>query len=186
MSNSWGSTEESKALVEAVKRAQEKGIIFVAASGNSSSDNDKKKVFPSNIDLDNVISVGAHDQKGKFASFSNYGKKSVDIFAPGVAIKSTSTDDEYDTADGTSVASPVTAGIAALIMSYYPEFTASQVKDILLKSSVKFENLMVEKPNSYEEETEMVEFSELSRTGGVINALEAVKMAESMMVSKNK
>ena len=135
------------------------------------------------------MEVGASswgDADNLVAGFSNYGKKSVDVFAPGVAIHSTAPGDEYESADGTSVASPLTAGIAAMLMSYYPEFSATQVKDIILKSSVKFENMKVPRPGAMDEEPVMVELSDISRTGGIVNAFEAVKMAESMMVDKKK
>jgi len=89
MSNSWGGGGRSQALYDAIERAQEAGISFIAAAGNSSSDNDKKPAYPANYKLDNVVSVGALDGKGKKASFSNYGKKTVHVFAPGVNIYST-------------------------------------------------------------------------------------------------
>jgi subtilisin family serine protease len=184
---------EKEAVDKAIQYADSKGVLMVHASGNDHNNIDEKDNFPNrkylkNKEAKNWLEVGASSwgaEDNFVANFSNYGKKSVDIFAPGVAIYATSPDDEYDSVDGTSFASPLTAGVAALIMSYYPEFSANQVKDILLKSSVKFENMMVNKPDSFQDEPAMIEFSELSKTGGIINAFEAVKMAESMMVKKN-
>ena len=107
------------------------------------------------------------------APFSNYGKENVDIFAPGMAIHATIPDDKYRPLQGTSMASPVVAGVAAVIRSYYPGLTAVQVKQILMSSSVKMNNVVkvpgmqgVTKP-----------FSQLSVSGGVVNAEKAIKMA---------
>ncbi len=112
-------------------------------------------------------------------SFSNYGKKSVALFAPGVDIYSTVPGNKYKDESGTSMASPATAGVAALIMSYFPELTAEQVKSILMNSSRKFDGLKVQKPNDG-----LVNFNQLSISGGLVNAYEAAKMAESMRTQK--
>ena len=119
-------------------------------------------------------SWGENDQLA--ASFTNYGTNSVDVFAPGVQIYSTAPGNEYRELNGTSMASPVTTGVAALLLSYYPHLTATDVKDIIMKSSRKFDGLQVKKPGS---EEEFVDFSELSVSGGIVNAYEAVKLAES-------
>ena len=135
------------------------------------------------------IEVGASswgDETNFVASFSNYGNKTVDVFTPGVAIYTTSPGNEYKSVDGTSFASPLTAGVAALIMSYYPHLSAEQVKDIILKSSVKFKDLQVDKPGENEGDPEMIAFGELSITGGIVNAYEAVKIADSMKVGKKR
>ena len=107
------------------------------------------------------------------ASFSNFGKKSVDFFAPGVQIYSPEPGNQYTDVDGTSFASPATSGVAALLLSYFPDLTIAQVRDILKQSTRKFDNLKVAKPGS----TDKISFSQLSNTGGVVNAYEAVKMA---------
>ncbi len=170
---------EKKWVDEAVKYADSKGVLLVAAAGNDNSDVDATPQYPNRISLKgeeykNWISVGALNfEPGEkmVATFSNYGKKGVDVFAPGVAIYSTTPGSAYQELDGTSMASPVVTGLAALLFSYFPELTHYQVKDIILKSAVKIpgQNVSVdEKP---------VAFQEISTTGGVVNAYEAVKMA---------
>ncbi len=181
-----------KAAVDsAVKYAASKNVLLVHAAGNSSKDSDKGGNFPTKkliagTSADNWLEVGASSWKGGknlAANFSNYGKTTVDVFAPGVAIYSTAPDQKYKEAQGTSMASPVTAGVAAMIMSYYPKLTAVQVKDIIMQSTVKYKKLKVSKPGSKEEK---IKFSALSKTGGVVNAYEAIKLAEKFSKGKLK
>jgi cell wall-associated protease len=175
---------EKEAVDKAVKYAELKGVLLIHAAGNDGDDIDTKKNFPSKKYLNgkeakNWIEVGASawgSGTDFVGSFSNYGKKSVSLFAPGVKIYSTTPSNTYKNEDGTSMASPSTAGVAALLMSYFPHLTALQVKEILTKSSRKFDNLKVQKPGS----KELVPFSELSSSGGLVNAYEAVKMAQSI------
>jgi subtilisin family serine protease len=177
-----------KELVDAaVKYAESKGVLLVHAAGNSSLNTDVEENFPKKQFLNdkksasNWIEVGALSwKKGDkmVAKFSNYGKKSVDVFSPGVDIYSTTPSSKYEQLSGTSMAAPVTAGIAAMILSYYPELSASQVKECILKSAVKIKGQKVLKP--IEEGTDIVDFSELSETGAIVNAFEAIKMAEVM------
>src|SRR5690606_26471886 len=108
-------------------------------------------------------------------SFSNYGKTRVDVFAPGVSINSTTPGSKYEVQSGTSMAAPVVAGVAALIRSYYPNLTAVQVKEIIMKSAVKVNHNIAMKKDG---KNLSVPFSELSVTGGVVNAYEALKLAE--------
>lgn len=185
---------QKEAVDKAVKYAEEKGVLIIHAAGNSSKNIDEKNNFPTKNFLGEKessklwIEVGASDSgiDHKFVgSFSNYGKTTVNIFAPGCQITSTTPNNNYEAFDGTSMASPVTAGVAALLMSYYPELTAQQVKDILLKSSKKYQNLKVIKPTTNPEKQEEILFSELSDTGAIVNAFEAVKMAESMNIEGN-
>jgi subtilisin family serine protease len=120
------------------------------------------------------------------ANFSNYGKKNVDIFAPGVQIHSTFPENEYQSISGTSMAAPSTAGVAALVRSYYPKLTASQVKHILMNSGVKI-NFEVVKPGSNSRENPngvMVKFSELSVSGRIVNAYNALIMADKIVNGK--
>ena len=112
------------------------------------------------------------------APFSNYGKGQVDLFSPGMDITSSVPNNKYASFDGTSMASPVVAGVAALIRSYYPELTAVQVKDIILKSINK-KSQLVKKPG----DGKLVSLSDISVTGGTINAYEAIKLAS---VTKGK
>jgi len=180
---------EKEAVDKAVKYAEEKGVLLVHAAGNSSKDVDVSDNFPSRNYLNKGEStlwmeIGASawgNNENFVGSFSNYGKQTVDLFAPGVDIYSTTPDNEYESFNGTSMAAPATSGVAALVMSYYPELSAFQVKDILKKSSRKFDNLEVLKPGS---DDEKVNFSDLSITGGLVNAYEALKLAESMSIEK--
>lgn len=178
---------QKEAVDKAVRYAEQKGVLLVHAAGNDSEDIDVNKNYPSKFYLDgkeakNWIEVGASSagsDEDLVGSFSNYGRKMVSLFAPGVEIYSTVPDNKYKNNDGTSMASPATAGVAALLMSYFPELTALQVKDILMKSSRKFDNLKVQKPGGGK-----VDFNQLSASGGLVNAYEAVKMAKSMKSMK--
>ncbi len=175
-----------KAAVDAaVKYAQDNDVLIVHAAGNDGEDIDKTENYPNRTfveakqDAENWIEVGASSWKNEadfVANFSNYGKQSVDVFAPGVDLYSTTPEQSYESLSGTSMAAPVVSGVAALLMSYYPELSAQDVKDIILKSAVKLKKLKVNSPG---QEGKQVKFSSLSRTGGVVNALEAVRLAES-------
>jgi subtilisin family serine protease len=175
---------EKEVVDKAVKYAEMKGVLLIHAAGNDSDDIDVDKNFPTKKYLDgkeakNWIEVGASAygaDENFVGDFSNYGKKMVSLFAPGVDVYSTVPNNKYKNESGTSMASPSTAGVAALLWSYFPELSALQVKDILLKSTRKFDNLKVIKPGSKEE----VLFSDLSSSGGLVNAYEAVKMANEM------
>ncbi len=177
---------QKKWVDDAMKYAESKGVLLVHAAGNESTNIDNAENYPSPVYLENGkhttnwISVGASGPTADdlVASFSNYGKKDVDVFSPGVKIYSTLPGgNAYGNQQGTSMASPVTAGLAALILSYYPELTATQVKEIIQKSVTPAPEIKVFKP-SKEGEEDLVPFSELSKTGGVINAAEALKLAE--------
>ncbi len=185
---------DKAAVDKAVKYAQSKDVLLIHAAGNDSKDNDDKanSNFPKASfekagwfkpkKAKNWIEVGALSWKkdeDAVATFSNYGQSNVDLFAPGVDIYSTTPENKYKNLSGTSMASPVTAGVAAVIRSYYPELTAEQVKECLEKSVVK-QNYKVKKPGSEDK----VPFSTLSRTGGVVNVFEAVKLAGQMKGKK--
>jgi len=166
---------------DAVKYAMSKDVLLVHGSGNDNLNLDKNKVYPNDQLLDgtkvtNWVNVGATDIAGNAASFSNYGKKNVDVFAPGVAIYSTVTDHGYKYLDGTSMASPATAGVAALIREYYPSLTAPQVKKILIKSVYKPKH-KVTLPGT---EDKKVKLKKISVSGGIVNAYKAVQMADKM------
>ncbi|WP_374166747.1 S8 family peptidase [Arcticibacter sp. MXS-1] len=140
------------------------------------------------LQAQNWIEVGASGWKnddGLVAEFSNYGKRSVDVFAPGVQINSTIPGSKYKENDGTSMASPVVAGVAALIRSYYPALSAVQVKDIIMKSVTKVEQKVKVKEDGA---TKKVKFSDVCISGGVVNAYNALKMAETLerKLSSNK
>ncbi len=188
MSFGKGFSPEKKWVDDAVKYAESKGVLLVHAAGNDAKNLDESFNYPTPALLDgtrpnNWITVGASgDPKagGLSASFSNYGKNEVDVFAPGVKIYATVPGgNTYQNLQGTSMASPVVAGLAAFIMSYYPNLSAAQVKTVIEKSA-KAPAEMVNKPG----EGEKVSSAELSRTGGIINAYEAIKLASTMKGEK--
>jgi subtilisin family serine protease len=153
----------------------------VHAAGNDGNNLDRKPNFPSPVMNDKKrcstwIEVGASGSTPAdlCAGFSNYGRKSVDVFAPGVDIYSTFTGDTYTRQDGTSMAAPVVSGVAGAVLSYYPTLTAQELKKILLDSSLKYRKTKVSLPES----TKVTKFGKLSRTGGVVNLYEAIKLAE--------
>ncbi len=175
---------------EAVRYAESKGVLLVHAAGNDSKNIDKADNFPNKKYLDGKscstwLEVGASgsSKEALVAPFSNYGKKSVDVFAPGVDVYSTMTGDSYKKESGTSMAAPVTAGVAAALWSYYPNLTAQQVKEIIMKSAVPYKKLKVTLPGSETEEKpegKKIAFGSLSRTGAVVNLYQAMLMAEKM------
>jgi len=130
-SNSWGGGGFSQTMYDAIKASGDKGVLFVAAAGNMSTDTDEYSHYPSSFDLDNIIAVAAVDRNDALASFSNFGLHSVDIAAPGVDILSCSANDEFKLLSGTSMATPHVAGAAALIKSVYPEFKYQSILDRL-------------------------------------------------------
>ena len=178
-----------KGIVDkAVKYATKKDVLLVHAAGNSNQNNDITNNFPNDKYAKrgflgpkvskNWVEVGALNfEQGEDypAVFSNYGKNNVDLFAPGVKIYSTIPGDEYASFQGTSMASPVVAGVAALVRSYYPKLKASQVKEILMTSSVKLSET-VNVPGEDSKES----FNTLSVSGGVVNAYAALVMANQM------
>lgn len=133
LSNSWG-RGDGQALKDAIKSAQEHGILFIAAAGNESVDTDTFPHYPASYDLDNIISVAATDQNDNLGTFSNYGAISVDLAAPGVDIYSTLPGGAYGYKEGTSMATPHVTGVAALVWAANPSFTYQQVKDRILTS----------------------------------------------------
>lgn len=186
MSFGKGMSPEKTWVDDAVKYAESKGVLLVHAAGNSAQNLDTTWNFPTAVYRDkkrasNWITVGASGPNNKdgnslTASFSNYGKKEVDVFAPGVKIYSTVPGgNTYENLQGTSMASPVVAGLAAFILEYYPKLSAAQVKYVIEKSSrVPTED--VKNPGTNED----TKLSELSRSGGVINALDAIKLAATL------
>ncbi|HEX8370362.1 MAG TPA: S8 family serine peptidase [Pyrinomonadaceae bacterium] len=141
ISASWGSTVYSRALEDAIRAAGEQGILFVAAAGNDSTNNDRSPHYPSNYKLPNVISVAALDRSDNLASFSNYGATTVHIAAPGKDILSTWLKEGYREASGTSMATPQVAGVAALILANEPNLTVEKLRERILKSVDKIDSL---------------------------------------------
>ncbi|MFY7652386.1 MAG: S8 family peptidase [Chitinophagaceae bacterium] len=174
---------------EAFEYAAQKDVLLIHAAGNDHKNVDSLDNFPSNTNLKgkifaNLITVGASsDEKvaGNYAAnFSNYGQQNVDVFAPGNQIYSTLPGgNKYGFLDGTSMASPVVAGLAALIRSYFPTLTAVQVKKVIEESVMPVtEEMTVYKPGTQE----AVKMKQLCKTGGIVNAYQAVKMAKELAV----
>jgi subtilisin family serine protease len=174
-----------KVVDDAVKYALSKDVLLVHAAGNDGKDNDNTDNFPnprpegkSSKRATNWVEVGAANWKtgaDAAATFSNYGKLNVDLFSPGVDIYSTIPDNKYDFFDGTSMASPACAGVAAILRSYFPELTAPQVRDILMATVTKNTNKIF-KPGRGDKKSK-VDFTDLCITGGVVNAEKAVALA---------
>lgn len=166
---------------EAITYALSKDVVVVHASGNDATDIDNDYNYPNAYTINdkrlpNFINVGASADPSTgswIANFSNYGKKMVDVFAPGIYVHAAIAGDGTQMSDGTSVASPVVAGIAALLRSYFPKLTAVEVIDIIKKSGTT----ITEKVNKPGSTTEKVYLSELCESGRIVNAAAAVKMA---------
>ena len=135
ISASWGSTQKSRALEDVIRKAYENDILFVAAAGNSSVNNDRSPHYPSSYNVPNVVSVAALDRNDQLASFSNYGAKSVAVAAPGVDILSTWLQNAYEEKSGTSMATPVVSGVAALIVAEHPRVSVDDLRKKLLAST---------------------------------------------------
>jgi subtilisin family serine protease len=185
MSFGKGYSWDKKAVDEAVKYAMTKDVLLVHAAGNEGKDLEKDVNYPHRTYEDGSgeakawIEVGASgfvDDSTLVASFSNYGKTKVDVFAPGVSIYSTTPGSHYANHDGTSMAAPVVTGLAALIREYYPKLTALEVKDIILRSVTKVTHPVIITVDGM---PKRVSLSDISVTGGVVNAYEALKLAES-------
>lgn len=141
ISASWGSRMKSKALEDAIRRAGEAGILFVAASGNDGANSDKTPHYPAGYNLPNIVSVAAMTRNDQLASFSNYGAKSVHVAAPGAEILSTWLNGSFEEHSGTSMATPVVSGVAALILSEHSNFTVEELRERLFKSVDKLDGL---------------------------------------------
>ncbi|MGS2725737.1 S8 family peptidase [Psychroserpens sp. BH13MA-6] len=173
---------------DAIKYAAEKDVLFVHAAGNDSEDIDVAKNFPNDAVgtgpevADNFITVGAltYDYGSNMvSSFSNYGKVNVDVFAPGSDIYSTMPENEYDFNSGTSMAAPNVAGVAALIRSQYPSLSASQVKKVLMDSGLPITTKV-----AIGENKDVKSLAEISKSGRIVNAYNALILASQMANSK--
>jgi subtilisin family serine protease len=189
MSFGKGYSPEKKWVDEAVRYAESKGVLMVHAAGNDAKNLDTTFNYPTPLLMDgkrpnNWITVGASgDPKagGLTANFSNYGKNEVDVFAPGVKIYATVPGgNTYQNLQGTSMASPVVAGLAAFILEYYPDLSAAQVKMVIEKSS-KNPGIKVNNPGT----DEPADLNELSKFGGIVNAYEAIKLASTLKGERN-
>lgn len=135
--NSWGGGAKSKAMFDAIKAHEQLGILFVAAAGNQASNNDVVESYPSNYKVSNLIAVAATDSSDRIAPFSNYGKKTVHVAAPGSKILSTLPNNKYGELSGTSMAAPHVSGLIALIASHFPELPGPAIKNLILAGGQK-------------------------------------------------
>lgn len=188
MSFGKGYSPQRKAVEEAERYALAKGVLLVQAAGNDGSNIDTAANYPSPRYMDgttipNVITVGASARPGNdlVASFSNYGQKTVDVFAPGRDIYSTVPGSKYENNSGTSMASPVVTGVAAVLKSYFPKLTYADIKRIILQSATPYV-VKVKRPES----DVTVDFASLSKTGAVVNLYEAVKLAIAQEAASGK
>ncbi len=187
---SWSPNKEW--VFDAIKYAAKHDVLLVHAAGNDNKNIDIKANWPNDSAdhitefADNMLTIGAMSinyNENLPATFSNYGQTNVDVFAPGVQIYSSVPENKYAKYSGTSMASPETAGVATLIREYYPQLSASQVKHIIMNSATKV-TMEVIKPAKRGQEPKMVNFSTLSVTGGVVNAYNALVLADKMVNKK--
>ena len=173
-------------VYDALKYAAEKDVLIVNAAGNDTKNIDVQLTFPDdNIDgkefTDTMITVGAlnYEYNEKLvAPFSNYGKNNVDLFSPGVQIYATVPENKYKFLDGTSMAAPEVAGVAALIRAYFPTLKAREVKQILMESGlVPTVKEVLVGGRGEEQEAKRMLFSELSKSGKIVNAYNAIILA---------
>lgn len=197
MSFGKGYAYNKQTVDDAVKYAESKDVLMIHAAGNDSEDNDIEPNFPMKYYTDakgdttgvanawiTVGATGLRLDNELLADFSNYGKKTVDVFAPGVHINSTIPDSKYKEEQGTSMAAPVVAGLAAMIRSYYPTLSAVETKRIIMESVEKPDQLVQVKVG--EDATKTVRLSDISVTGGIVNAYNAIIKAEEYTNRKKK
>lgn len=194
MSFGKGYVSNKKIVDEAIQYAMDHDVLLIHAAGNDSKDIDINPNYPTKYFTDednaitgeatNWITVGATSWKvgdQLLANFSNYGYKTVDVFAPGVEIYSTMPNNKYKNQQGTSMAAPVVSGLAAIIRSYYPELTAQEVKDIIMNSVTKIDQkVKIKKDGS----TKKVYLDEISVSGGIVNAYNAIVEADRYIENK--
>ena len=191
MSFGKGYSPNEEYVNKAIRYAEEKGVLMVSGSGNDGQDNDSIDNFPNKYYSDGTecatwISVGAttrNPDSSLVTDFSNYGQSTVDLMAPGEAVLTLAPGNETDVVDGTSFSSPIVAGVAALIWSYFPELTAAELRNVLFESAGDFGDQEVVLPG-YEEE-QIVLFGDLSVTGGIVNAYEAALLAKKIQTLKS-
>ncbi len=144
---SWGTTpdeitkDEFKSLKQAIIRAEQRGVLFVAAAGNSGASNENLGDVPASFGLSNIISVGSVDRYTRISDFSNYGATSVDVFAPGEEIYSSLPRNRYGYKSGTSMAAPMVSGLAALLLSHSPKLSHQELKSKIVESCVPVHSL---------------------------------------------
>lgn len=189
MSFGKGYSAHPKEVYEAFLYAELKGVLLVQAAGNSAEDIDTAPNFPTNHyefqtkKLTNHLMIGASTRNSKeklAAVFSNYGQTSVDVFAPGFEIYNSVPQSDYKNLQGTSMASPMVAGVAALLKSYFPTLTMVEIREVILSSAKSYKGTMQTKPGA----ENLVDFGTLSTTGGVVDVSAAVKACTAKEKSK--
>lgn len=194
MSFGKGASPYKDVVDKAVKYAMEHDVLLIHAAGNDGKENDLENNFPNDKFMksgwfqpksaDNWIEVGAigpREGETLATDFSNYSGTLVDVFAPGEEIYATVPDDEYESLAGTSMAAPVVAGIAGVLRSYYPELSASQIKQVIMSSVVK-QKMQVQIPGG----EKMIDFSDLCVSGGTVNVYKAAQLASSVKGKRKK
>ncbi|MGS2763122.1 S8 family serine peptidase [Sinomicrobium sp. M5D2P9] len=176
-----------KEVEKAIRYALKKDVLLVNGAGNDGANIDTVPLYPTsrylmkNKRFPNMITVGASGptRDDLILNVSNYGSEGVDVFAPGKGIYSTIPGGGYQQLSGTSMASPVVAGIAAVLRSYFPQLSARQVKHII-ETSVTPIDFPVAPPNPWRQEVEEVRMKELCKTGGIVNAYKAIQLAKEL------
>jgi subtilisin family serine protease len=194
MSFGKGQSWDKGVVDKAVKYARKHDVLLVHGAGNDGDMNDGVANYPNDLydkrglfgkkSADNWLEVGALSyERGEnaIAPFSNYGKQQVDLFAPGMQIYSTTPENDYGYAQGTSMASPVVAGVAAVIRGYFPDLKACEVRDVILNSVTPIEGFVL-RPGDYEE----VSASDISVSGGYVDVYRAFKAAEQLRRKSGK
>ncbi|MEM9326125.1 MAG: S8 family peptidase [Bacteroidota bacterium] len=186
MSFGKGYSPYKEAIDKAVRYANKKGVLLVHAAGNAGVNIDEAvhypiRTFQDGTEASNWLEVGATDRIPNaylLASFTNYGREELDIFAPGVDIYSTTPTGSYEVNSGTSMAAPVVSGIAAALWSYYPTLSSAEVKDILLQSAPDYGNLRVYYPGNGDKKPKKVKLKKISAQGKVANLWKALQLAD--------
>ncbi|RUA12851.1 MAG: peptidase S8, partial [Flavobacteriia bacterium] len=182
---------ESEWVYDAIKYAASRDVLIVHAAGNDGEDLDDPENpnypndhrFGSTEFVDNVITVGALTSSygsEMVATFSNYGKQNVDVFAPGDKIYSTMPNNEYEFQGGTSMAAPAVSGVAALIRSHYPDLSAPQIKNIIMQSGLSSKSSVIVAGD----ETKATTFDKISKSGKMVNAYNALILADNITKGK--
>lgn len=141
LNNSWGARKHSQALEEIIQSSLNDGVLFVAAAGNSYSNNDEYPKWPANYKSPNLISVAAYNPEDRLAGFSCYGSESVHLAAPGRNIYSTAPKNKYIVLSGTSMAAPFVSGALGLALSLEKNLTATEIQELIISTSVKVDHL---------------------------------------------
>lgn len=183
--NSFYPEMQKKWMSEAIRYAEQKGALVIVPVHDMARDMSEDTFFPNRWmdggkEFTNLMTVGMSDREGMPSENSNFGAKDLDIYAPGMKVLSTCTGDTYQYGNGVPMASATVAGVAALIKTYYPKLTGSQIRDILLQTVTSRKGVELEKnvTRAGKKAVDLYLFEQLCLSGGIVNALEAVKIAD--------